>query len=110
MMDVKFYIPGNAVIPTSLKLIVDGRYIVTYEKAIADSNLPYGFAYDFTFRNNIANRKAVMDEIVSILYRQSYDHGVQWRETKRQVIRKVIDGRYGTIITERVYFKIRDAG
>jgi hypothetical protein len=99
-MEIKFYIPKDETIPTRLRLIVDGMHVY-YEK------VPNEFAYDFTLWGKARdNAIAIVDKLVRILCNQSYDHGAQWREVKREIVEEGTEE--WEPITIRVFFRIRD--
>lgn len=78
-MKIDFYIPKNELIPTALRLKIDGTYDVFYKR------LPDKFAYTFTFFKSQGvteeMARAMAEEIISKMVDQSYDHGQQWRAT-----------------------------
>lgn len=102
-MKIKFYIPDNEIIPTVLRLKVDDSIDVYYERDAAN------FAYTFSFLPviqtvNLETATAIVDEIVSKMISQSYDHGAQWRE---RGVRKIKNDEFELRIT--VYFRVRDS-
>jgi hypothetical protein len=100
-MKIEFYIPTNEKIPTRLRLLVDGMHV--YYNRVEDD-----FAYDFTLWGKARdNATDIVNELVRILCSQSFDHGAEWRETKREVIEEgVMDWEATTI---RVFFRIKDS-
>lgn len=101
-VDVKFYIPKDETIPTQLRVKVDDKYDVYYDKS------PEGFAYDFRFFNDAKDHyETILDAIVSRMCSQSYDHGASWRETKREIIKPT--EKWWDDLIVRVYFRVRDA-
>ena len=99
-MKIEFYIPKDQTIPTQLRLKVDGLDV--YYNEVEDE-----FAYDFTLWGKaINNATAIVDELVRILCYQSYDHGSEWRETKREVIEE--SGMEWEPLVIRVYFRIKN--
>lgn len=100
-MKIEFYIPKDQTIPTQLRLKVDGMDV--YYDKVSDV-----FAYDFTMWGKAREHgTAIVDELVHILCNQSYDHGSEWRETKREVIEKGVMDWEPTVI--RVHFRIKDS-
>ena len=102
-MKIKFYVPDDERIPTMLRLKVDDSIDVYYEKVAAK------FAYTFSFLPVIQNinldiATAIVDEIVSTMVSQSYDHGAQWRE---HGVREIKNDEFELSIT--VYFRVRDS-
>ena len=100
-MKIEFYIPKDQTIPTRLRLKVDGLDV--YYDAVDGA-----FAYDFTLWGEARKKAtAIVDEIVRILCNQSYDHGVEWRETKREVVEEgVMDWEPHVV---RVFFRVKDS-
>ena len=99
-MKIEFYIPKDQTIPTRLRLKVDGLDV--YYDKVDDA-----FAYDFTLWGKAReNGTAIVDEIVRRLCNQSYDHGSEWRETKREVIEEGVMDWEPIVI--RVYFRVKD--
>ena len=101
-MKIDFYIPQDKAIPTELRLKVDGQYDVYYEK------FPYDFAYRFSFLKSqgitLEMARTIVDEIVSRMIDQSYDHGAQWKEHWG---RDFVENDYEIQIT--AFFRVRDA-
>ena len=102
-MKIKFYIPDDERIPAALRLKVDDSIDVYYKRDSAN------FAYTFSFLPVIQNvnldiATAIVDEIVSTMVSQSYDHGAQWRE---RGVREIKNDEYELSIT--VYFRLRDS-
>lgn len=109
MNTIEFYIPSDQKIPTKLRLKIDGKYDVYYQEAKLGIDRPYGFGWDFDFYGvSIDEYEPLLDAIVDKMVWQSYDHGVQWRETHREVLHEP-EGEWDKI-TVRVYFRRRDAG
>ena len=101
-MKVQFYIPDYQTIPTQLRVRVNDKYDVYYDK------VPNEFDWDFTFWNEAKDCYAtLLGELVSRMCNQSEDHGSSWRETGREVIKQCEDS-WGSIVV-RVHFRIRDA-
>ena len=100
-MDVKFFIPSDELIPTRLRLTVDGSHV--YYERVHDK-----FAYDFTLYDDAAkNYKAIVDEIVKTMCEQSYDHGSEWRESRREIISRSEEWYEPVVV--RVYFHVKDS-
>lgn len=100
-MKIEFYIPKDQTIPTRLRLKVDGMHVY-YDKVDG------AFAYDFTLWGKARdNGNAIVDEIVRRMCNESYDHGAEWRETKREVIEEGSED-WETIVI-RVYFRVKDS-
>ena len=101
-MKISFYIPKYEIIPTELRLKVDENVDVYYKK------LPDKFGYEFSFLRSqgitLEEGTAIVDEIVNRMKSQSYDHGVEWRES---AVREIIYNEHEFNIT--VFFRIRDA-
>lgn len=94
--------PGQ-IVQTGLAVDVDGIR-VDYRK------VPGEFAYEFTvlceqsFAPNSID--VAIDQVVSVMCSQSYDHGSEWRETGvRETSFDPWTGEY----TVTVYFRIKDS-
>ena len=99
-MKIEFYIPKDEEIPTRLRLKVDDSIDVYYKKL---SNV-FAYTFDFFVQNvNLEIATEIVDEIVSRMKSQSYDHGAQWRECE---VRDIVNDEYSLSIT--VYFRVRD--
>ena len=102
-MKMDFYPPDRSVVPTQLRLKIDGYIDVYYNR------LPNEFGYKFKFLKNqgvtVELASAITDEIVSKMIEQSYDHGAQWRESGD---REIVNDDFDLSIT--VFFRLRDAG
>ena len=102
-MKIEFYVPEYQVIPTQLRVKVNGSIDVYYAR-LPDA---FGFKFDF-FKSQGATLEvatAITDEIVSRMIWQSYDHGAQWRECG---VREIVNDEWNLSIT--VFFRVRDAG
>lgn len=101
---IKQILNPNETVQTELAVDVNGTR-VTYSRE-------EGFSYLFWFfiEDNMTAEdcEKIIDEIVSAMEHQSYDHGAEWRETYRQPTFTDRE-RYSTY-TCRVYFRVRDAG
>lgn len=96
-MDIKFYVPKDEIIPTQLRLEVDGK-IVVYNR-VSDK-----FAYDFeVYHATREEAEEIVNQIVRKMCYQSYDHGAEWR-----VINKEILYHSYASYTIRVHFRIKD--
>lgn len=102
-MKIEFYIPKDEMIPTRLRVKVDGEIDVYYER-LPDA---FGFKFDFFKHQGVTLEMAtaITDEIVSRMISQSYDHGAQWRECG---VREIVNDEWDLSIT--VFFRVRDAG
>ena len=100
-MKIEFYIPKDEEIPTRLRLKVDDSIDVYYKKL---SNV-FAYTFEFFVQNvNLEIATEIVDEIVSRMKSQSYDHGAQWRECGA---RDIVNDGYSLSIT--VYFRVRDS-
>ena len=100
-MKIEFYIPKDEEIPTRLRLKVDDSIDVYYKKL---SNV-FAYTFEFFVQNvNLEIATEIVDEIVSRMKSQSYDHGAQWRECGT---RDIVNDEYSLCIT--VYFRVRDS-
>lgn len=100
-MKIEFYIPKDEEIPTRLRLKVDDSIDVYYKKL---SNV-FAYTFEFFVQNvNLEIATEIVDEIVSRMKSQSYDHGAQWRECGT---RDIVNDEYSLSIT--VYFRVRDS-
>ena len=100
-MKIEFYIPKDEEIPTRLRLKVDDSIDVYYKKL---SNV-FAYTFEFFVQNvNLEIATEIVDEIVSRMKSQSYDHGAQWRECGAL---DIVNDEYSLSIT--VYFRVRDS-
>lgn len=100
-MKIEFYIPKDEEIPTRLRLKVDDSIDVYYKKL---SNV-FAYTFEFFVQNvNLEIATEIVDEIVSRMKSQSYDHGAQWRECGA---RDIVNDEYSLSIT--VYFRVRNS-
>lgn len=104
--NVEFYIPQSEIIPTTLRLMVDGKQ-VTYKR------LPNNLGYDFRFNNGETEEEAIemAKYLAQIMCDQSYDHGQEWRITSVELVdqkgRYAIPFKIGEVV--RVLFRVRDS-
>ena len=98
---IKQIIRPDQVVQTGLAVDVDGIH-VDYRR------VPGKFAYEFTVLSEQLQYliDAVIDQVVSAMCSQSYDHGSEWRETG--VRETSFDPRTGENIVT-VYFRIKDS-
>lgn len=101
----KFYIPKNETIPTKLEVRSDS-YAVQYWRL----NDCFGYGFSVMKLTTDAwiteeDERAVVEEIVSIMRNQSYDHGAEWRVVSTE---RVDEGRY--LPWWCVKLRVRDAG
>lgn len=88
-------------VPTHLAVKVDGKYEVFY-KELGDC-----FGYEFRVFPSIDGAAKAVDEVVSEMESQSYDHGSEWRRTSFEEI----GGKdpFNMYKFFRVKFRVRDA-
>lgn len=100
--DVEFYIPDSEVVPTKLRLLVDGKHI-PYTK------LTNQFGYDFEFNNGETDAEAfeLANYLAQIMCDQSYDHGSEWRVTSITLLEQSERFKIGEIV--RVLFRVKDS-
>lgn len=102
-MKIEFYIPEDEMIPTALRVKVEDTIDVYY------SRLPDAFGWKFEFFKfqgvTLEMAIAIVDEIVTRMVSQSYDHGAQWRECGA---REIVNDEFKLCVT--VFFRVRDAG
>lgn len=80
MMNIKFFVPSDQIIPTHLRLIADGVHVF-YDR------LSDRFAYRFTVFTTDENSAAnIVEEVARIMCNQSYDHGASWQIVKVALI------------------------
>lgn len=102
-MEIKFYIPKDETIPTRLRLKVDGMDVY-YERVKGE------FAYDFTLFDKAKEKYTeIIDQLVSIMCNQSYDHGAEWRERKERRFVVHYPAKEWDYMIIRVYFRIKDS-
>lgn len=101
-MATEFYIPKDEIVPTRLRLKVDGRDIL-YERA----HSCFGYIFEVL---DATDEEAieVATSIAHIMENQSYDHGVSWRIVSIELIKQ--DERYQIAPRVLVIFRVRDAG
>lgn len=99
---VSFYIPSSEIIPTKLRLLVDGKHI-------SYTRLSGQFGYDFEFNNGETEAEAVemAEYLAKVMCYQSYDHGQEWRVTSVELVDQEKRFKIGEIV--RVLFRIRDS-
>lgn len=98
---IKQIIRPDQVVQTGLAVDVDGIH-VDYRR------VPGKFAYEFTVLSEQLQYliDAAIDQVVSAMCSQSYDHGSEWRETGvRETSFDPQTGEY----TVTVYFRIKDS-
>ena len=100
--EIKFYIPDDEVIPTQLRLRVDG-VDVYYEKLKEPGCIAYQFEF-FRFQISEEKGREIVDRIAHIMEGQSYDHGASWRIISITPAHTALGLRYV------VRFRLRDAG
>lgn len=100
-MKIEFYIPKDQTIPTNLRLKIDDKYDVHYQRGTPD------FSWIFEFYGPNVEEKYIdlLNEIVKTMEYQSYDHGAEWIETKRTIF--PFD-KYSPPKV-KVHFRIRDS-
>lgn len=101
-MKIEFYAPEGENIPTKLRLKVDDKIDVYYNR------LPNGLAYRFSFFRfqsvDCFLADKIVSQIVQMMHEQSYDHGAYWEE----IVREVAADEHEIRVT--VDFRVRDAG
>lgn len=102
-MKIEFYVPKDQTIPLQLRLKVDGKFDVDYDR-LSDT---FGWKFEFSKFQGVTLEmaNAITDEIVSRMISQSYDHGAQWRE---RGVREIVNDEWELSVT--VFFRVRDAG
>lgn len=105
---IKQIINTHQQVQTGLAVEVNGRWI-DYEPL----NDTFGYKFWTTIGINEDEEKAVkeadaaIDEIISAMCSQSYDHGAVWRLTSKEVSEEYLD-RYGQYYV-KAYFRIKDS-
>lgn len=101
-MSIEFYIPENEMIPTRLRLKVDGKDVY-YERSMGC------FGYDFEVFD-ATNEEAVelATQLGRLMESQSYDHGASWRIVSVGLVDQEERDHIAPIA--RVIFRLRDAG
>lgn len=105
-MKIEFY--KTQKVPTRLRLLVDDKYLVDYEKTGLYA-LPGEFAWKFSFCSEAKTcYDKILDAIIRTMMEQSYDHGCSWRETKRIITNP--DRKSCSSFDVVVCFRVRDGG
>lgn len=88
-------------IPTGLRLLVDDEIHISYMK------VGLQFAFEFSTPCSMELAEEIIDEVIQIIERQSFDHWSQYRLTNKEMVEE----RLGDIIypAARVEFRIRDS-
>lgn len=87
-------------VPTELAVKVDGKSEVRYRK------LQDCFGYEFEVFPKTEAREAV-EQVVSAMESQSYDHGAEWRRVSLDEVQK--DDKFDMFRYFIVKFRIRDS-
>lgn len=90
----------NQIVPTQLAVKVDGKSEVRYRE------LPDCFGYEFEVFPKMEAREAV-EQIVSVMESQSYDHGAEWRWISFEEVQK--EDELNMFRYFVVKFRIRDS-
>lgn len=88
------------VVPTQLAVKVDGKSEVRYRE------LPDCFGYEFEVFPKMEARE-VVEQVVSVMESQSYDHGAEWRRVSLEEVQK--DDELDMFRYFVVKFRIRDS-
>ena len=101
-MDIKFHVPKDEIVPTQLRLRVDGDIDVYYGRSPSG-----GWTFRFFKFQNVSKEmaEAIAETVWKKMEYQSYDHGVSWRECG---VREVKEDEYEIEIT--INYRVRDAG
>ena len=91
----------NKTVPTHLGVKVNGKHEVFY------SELKDCFGYEFRVFPQTGAREAV-EEVVSEMESQSYDHGASWRRTSLNEVER--EDELDMYRFFEVKFRVRDAG
>lgn len=98
-MDIKFYCPSDELIPTRLRLEVDGNG--NNGKQIHYEQVKEEFAYDFTFYGFTEDEAYEAIRIIAdIMESQSEDNGASWR---------VVEIKQVALTTIRIRFRMKDS-
>ena len=98
-MDIKFYCPSDEIIPTRLRLEVDGNG--NNRKQIHYESVKGEFAYDFTFYGFTEDEAYEAARVIGdLMESQSEDHGASWR---------VVDIKPVGTTTIRIRFRWKDS-
>lgn len=108
-MDIKFYTQPEQIIPLEFALIVDEELIVHYERTcdFKDGSFSYRFRFENGLNYDQEYIDSVLEEIVSTLCTQSFDHWARWRELRDRRY-KVEMPRINEVVY-LVFFYIRDS-
>lgn len=89
------------VVPTHLTVKVDGKYEVFYKE------LENCFGYEFKVFPATEGAAKAVEEVVSEMESQSYDHGAEWRRTSFEEVEK--EDEFNMYRYFQVKFRIRDS-
>lgn len=75
-------------IPTAMRILVNGEHLVVYRQTDCDEVGEFAYRFDVFPSYDCINCDEIVSAIVREMESQSYDHGAQWRETRRYRINK----------------------
>lgn len=93
-------------IPTSMQLLVNREHLVVYRQTDCDKLGEFAYRFDVYPSDDGVDCDKIVSAIVRKMVSQSYDHGAQWRETRRYRI----DKERMSPVSIVVQFYVRDAG
>ena len=75
-------------IPTAMQLLVNREHLVVYRQTDCDELGEFAYRFDVYPSDDFIDCDEIVSAIVRKMESQSYDHGAQWRETRRYRINK----------------------
>ena len=93
-------------IPTSMQLLVNREHLVVYRQTDCDKFGEFAYRFDVYPSDDGVDCDKIVSAVVRKMESQSYDHGAQWRETRRCRINKERMSPVSIV----VQFYVRDAG
>lgn len=102
MHKIEFYQIEKEVVPTMLRLMVDGSIQVSYRSL--DDTFGYHFEINKPMSQGLAD--SIIKDIADTMQRQSYDHGAEWMVTDiKHEVDKLFDMEFHNY---DVFFRIKD--
>lgn len=108
-MGIKFFTRSGQIIPTGFALVIDEKLIVRYNKMsdYEDGSFAYGFIFENGLDYDQEYIDSALEEIVSTLCTQSFDHWARWRELRDRRYKEEVSATNEVVYL--VFFYIRDS-